>query len=202
MTRTLLILLGWACWLSPSIYAQEAQDSLILKAPSDWRIEQISFPLAFAPDLPYHGFEDIRFMPGWHEKDSPEFWSYTFVWFIEDALDLNENKLKSIIELYFDGLNQVVRNMNKDSSDQISATEAHFKASLKEGGPAEYYSGKLTVYDAFFTKSPIQLFAQVRYFACPKQERNLVWFMFSPKAFTDPVWESLESVELAIPCKE
>ena len=39
--------------------------SFVLPAPDGWGKETISFPIDFAPDIPYVGTEELRFTPGW-----------------------------------------------------------------------------------------------------------------------------------------
>ena len=37
-----------------------ARDELLPSTPEGWQYERIDFPLAFAPELDYEGFEELR----------------------------------------------------------------------------------------------------------------------------------------------
>ena len=86
------------------ITAQNHQDSLVLTTNDQWRNEMINFPLSFAPEIDLKGYEDIRFLKGWHEAKSEEFWSYGFVWVLKEKPLLSEKSLNIMINQYFDGL--------------------------------------------------------------------------------------------------
>ncbi len=62
MTKRLIILFTILPILAVAGFAQDKNSSL-LPVPEDWRFEKIDFPLDFAPDLDYQGFEELRFAP-------------------------------------------------------------------------------------------------------------------------------------------
>src|SRR5829696_1417230 len=67
-----------------------------LSIPKDWTIERFLIPIAFAPQIPYKGVEDIRFTPGWAKAKSEDYWSYAFLWYLDgevktDAKTLDNN---------------------------------------------------------------------------------------------------------------
>ena len=45
--------------------------------------------LFFAPSIKYKGVEDIRFTPGWGKAGSEEYWTYAFLWFLDDEPFVN-----------------------------------------------------------------------------------------------------------------
>ncbi len=51
-------------------HAQEVQPRM-MTLPQEWEFEYLEFPLAFAPDLEYNGFEELRFAPGMFDTASP-----------------------------------------------------------------------------------------------------------------------------------
>jgi hypothetical protein len=46
--------------------------------PKGWGVERFPIPIEFAPQVNYKGVEDVRFAPGWGDKTSEQYWSYTF----------------------------------------------------------------------------------------------------------------------------
>lgn len=190
-------------FLGQPLPAQEKPDTLpnLLIAPDTWRLEQIPLPLSFAPNLPYQGVESIRFMPGWAKPESREFWTYTFIWFLEEDPQLSQDSLEAHMKYYFDGLAQVVT-QEEDSlgSPSIPKTQASFQADSLLKQPS-YYQGVLKIFDSFATKAPLTLYTRVKGFYCPNVERHIVWFMFSPQAYSDPIWGEFKKVRFAFPCR-
>ncbi|MEM7513772.1 MAG: hypothetical protein AAF388_22790, partial [Bacteroidota bacterium] len=86
----------------------------ILSAPDNWNSEIIPFPLSFAPDIEFEGFEDIRFAPGWADTESKEFWTYHFTWVLNQKIPTTEESLADIFQVYYDGLSQVVLEEQND----------------------------------------------------------------------------------------
>lgn len=103
------------------VWGQEIKT--ILRAPEDWNSEIISFPLDFAPQIDFTGFEDIRFAPGWADQNSDEFWTYHFTWFIEQKGAMTEDLLTEILTIYYDGLAQTVLTEQSDNSAPLSSCE-------------------------------------------------------------------------------
>lgn len=195
MEKLLWILI---CLLTASLTAQEAADAdfAVLKAPENWRTELIKFPLSFAPDLDLRGMEDIRFAPGWADKNAEDFWNYAFVWYLNDNPKLTEEKLENYMETYFDGLMQVV-----GKSKEIEKTNSLFFGKADDPLQPDFI-GKIRVYDAFFVKDIITLYTKVRIFFCVKTQKHMVFFRVAPKSFGDEVWKNLKEVSVGINCKK
>ncbi|MEO0472260.1 MAG: hypothetical protein AAF206_21730 [Bacteroidota bacterium] len=181
------IFLFLICFLAISfVSAQEKNESLsILKSPENWRSELIPFPLSFAPEIDFTGVEDIRFAKGWNDQESPEFWAYAFVWYLENDPQLSDSRLQELMKLYYYGI------MGVDN------TVALF---LPSGDG--HFIGRVQTHDRFFTKQPLLLNIRVETSYCTKQKRHLVLFQLSPQAFDHAVWESFQEVEIAVDCGE
>src|ERR1044072_1143964 len=76
------------------------QPPYFLDTPQHWDIERFLVPIAFAPSIPYKGIEDIRFTPGWSKKDSDEYWAYTFLWYLDGAVSLDEKTIEKNLSAY------------------------------------------------------------------------------------------------------
>ena len=85
-------------------FGQEKEDLNLLVTDSTWIKEIIKFPIGFAQEIKFEGFEDLRFPPGWSKQDSPNFWSYVWAWSINGIEGLTENEMEKNIQFYFDGL--------------------------------------------------------------------------------------------------
>ena len=162
----------------------ESDAQLVLSSPQGWRQERIDFPLGFAPTLPYQGFEDIRFAPGWSDQKAEDFWSYVFVWYVDEDPQLTAATLKNQVKLYFDGLMKT-----QNARVEISA-----------GSDKSNYQGHAVVKDAFFTQQQMQLNFSVKVADCPAHNKHLVVFRLSPQKPQHVVWESLHEVKVMLEC--
>lgn len=176
-----------------SSFAQ-AQDKpkhqTVLEAPSDWRPETIPLPLGFAPSIDYKGFEDVRFAPGWSDTEANDYFTYMFVWYLDEDPKLNAETLADHMKAYFGGLMSGVSGRS-DLPDVVST--------FKEKSTG-LYTGYVDTYDAFFKKSALKLYTTVHSSYCEKTGKYLVRFNFSPKNSDDPLWKKFEEVKLKIDC--
>lgn len=146
-----------------------------LNLPEGWRPEVIKLPLTFAPDIPITGTEEVRFAPGWGDVDSEEYFSYAFVWFLDDPKDLTIEDLEYFLIAYFDGIMGMVGGFE----------EVGTFTSLDQDG--DFYQGELNTLDGFFTKSELIL-----NFTIEKLEEGKVWFFrLSPQPMDHAIWEQL-----------
>jgi len=159
----------------------------LIETPDRWRKEIIYFPLPFAKSLPYKGVEEIKFSKGWSDSNSNYFWTYAFVWHIENSRNFDELKLQNDLESYFNGL------MNENEKDILKSSNS--RAAIQNDGN-DNYSGKVKIYDAFFTKKEIELNVKVNIETNKKNRTKYVLFKFSPKHFSDNIWEELKSVKI------
>jgi len=175
-------------------FGQEKES--VLSAPDNWIAEIIPFPLGFAPSIDFVGFEDLRFAPGWKDSTSQEFWAYTFVWYIEKEAPMTESKLTESFNSYYDGLMGVdVRNQaDSTNSNHLDKTLCLF-VKTNEG-----FTGKMRVYDRFFTKDYMTLNIKVRESFCPKTNKQIIFCDISPMAIDHEVWKIFDDVKLNVAC--
>ncbi len=191
-TTLTLILLTYCSILS---FGQEHQT--VLSAPDNWKSEIIPFPLGFAQEIDFVGFEDLRFAPEWNDSSSQQFWTYAFVWYIDKGPAMNEKTLTEYFNLYYDGLMGVNESRNKNNADakKLDKTLCLF---IKT---ADGFSGKMRVYDRFFTKDYMMLNIEVRETFCSKTNKQIVRCDISPKDFGHEVWDKFDGVKLDVICE-
>lgn len=177
-------------------YAQENEG--ILSTPDNWKREIIAFPLGFAPSIDFVGYEDLRFAPGWSDRGSQEFWSYSFAWYIELDTAMTEQKLTEAFCLYYDGLMGV--DMQNPADTNLSARLD--KTSCEFIRTQTGFSGKMKVYDAFFTKDYMTLNIRVKEYFCRKTNKQIIVCDISPKAFDHAVWRIFDQVKLRLNCED
>ncbi len=175
--------------------ATESPLPFSMPVPDGWRTETIPFPLGFAPDLPYRGLEELRFSPGMFVEGSPEFWSYTFVWWVEDDDPTETAALDAHLESYFRGLAAAVA-----PAREIDLADAVFSTSLVSIGEGEF-SGRAETPDAFVTGGQVRLNVRGSVVDCLDQGRRAAIFSLSPQEPTHPVWRHLDAVRTGFRCR-
>lgn len=170
-------------------FGQEKEDLYFLEADSTWFKEVIEFPLIFAGDIPFEGYEDLRFDEGWAKEDSPGFWSYVCAWNVNGSIDPTKTLLEDYMQLYFDGLMDVGPNSGRQ--EKIKGTTAIF---LKED--TSKYKGKIKTFDTRFTQKSMILNVLIETVFCEKTNTTIILFRFSPTEFTDAIWYKLNDVKV------
>jgi CubicO group peptidase (beta-lactamase class C family) len=167
-------------------------DENLLETIDTWSQEIFVFPLNFARDINYKGFEDVRFPKGWSNKDTTTFWSYAGAWSIDEEKVFTKKELNAVWRLYFDGL---MNDVNKIHGAKLEKTVANFEVE-KTTKNSTHFTGKLRVVNAFGANEPIELHAKVEQRICPSSKRSFVLFKFSPSAFNQEVWKELDAIIL------
>ena len=165
----------------------------VLSSPPDWKSELMFFPLGFAPSIDFNGIEDLRFRPNWSDSTSQEFWTYTFVWYIDSNFVCNEKNLADILNVYYDGL-MGIDEKNKKAEKKVNKTTSIIQ---KNKGTFE---GSIEVYDAFFTKRNMTLNVKIKEAYCSKNNKQLIEFELSPKDYDHAVWDFFNEIELTVNC--
>ena len=195
MNRIQICLL-FALLLFTNILLGQQTESKI-SASNDWRGELFDFPLEFAPEIDLKGFEEIKFSPGWADSTANDFWTYHFTWFLEKEYSITEEFLSDSFELYFDGLAKAVLGQQDDSSIIVEPDQSLCLFIKSREG----FSGKLRIFDSFFTKDYIILNVKVREKICEKTNEHIVSFDLSPKSFDDDIWQIFQNVEVIKECQ-
>ena len=157
---------------------------------TDWGKEFFHFPLHFAPQIPYEGVEEVVFPRNWIKPDSTDFWSYVFVWALDNKKKVTASELESTLKQYFDGLMGVVKD---DKEAEIIQTSAQFEKNTYAQDSADFI-GELTIFDGFATNKALKLNAKIYSNYCEEKEQLILLFRFSPREFNQPIWAKLATV--------
>lgn len=188
----IITLLLFVILLTSASSAQDDSSINLMITEDSWRKEAFKFPKPFAPAVDFDGVADVRFTDGWSTADSPKFWSYAFAWKLNLEKGLSDSQIEHYLELYFDGLMQVV---NRDTSIHVPSTTALFIS--KSTAEAEVsYKGKIRLYDAFFSTEMITLKVNGEYHYCTDHDNHVYLFRLSPKDLDNEVWNHLNKAAL------
>jgi hypothetical protein len=162
-------------------------------------IERFLIPIEFAPNIPYKGVEDIRFIPGWGDIKHPNYWSYAFLWYLDGSPDITSNMIEKNLAEYYDGL--IGRNIEKRKIPQnmITKTVTHFAAIKPEQGDLKTFTGTINMLD-YMAQKPIVLHAKIHIRKCDGMDKTFVFHQLSPQLFTTQVWDFLNRLWTDFKC--
>ena len=169
-----------------------------LPTPKGWGTEKIPFPINFAPSIDYKGVEEIRFMPNWANKDSANYWSYVFVWYLDGITVFEPSVLEEKMKIYYEGLAAIVKSVPRE---KLIPVIAKFKYDPMPKGQNRDFTGTIEMLD-YMTATKQVLYAKIHSAVVPTENRSLVWFELSPQSFTHPLWKDLEKIRKEAKCKK
>ena len=173
--------------------APKVASELLPETPEGWRFERIDFPLPFAPDLKYTGFEELRFAPGMFDAKSDTYFTYVFAMRITNEFKVSAVDLKSFLETYFRGLCRMVSkdtNFKIDPS-KISAVvqEDHFEAQR-----ARHFRITLSSFDPFVTGKPLMLNLEILVVKMSPTDHR-IFAAISPQPTGASIWKLLRKLK-------
>ncbi|WP_452597710.1 hypothetical protein [Pontimicrobium sp. MEBiC01747] len=178
------------CALQSNAQQDEIKQSVLI-ADTTWLEEVIPFPIRFAPEIKYQGFEDLRFAKHWSDKTHPEFWSYLFTWHVKGEIKPTVETLETNLKHYYNGLMGVV---NKDKTFKVPDSNILFiETETLDKSPL--YVGKAKIYDSFHTKTIITFNIQVTYRYCKVSNTSDIIFKLSPQAFNHNIWQRFKTIK-------
>lgn len=160
--------------------------------PAGWRTETIPFPLGFAPALPYHGVEELRFGPSFFKPSSPTYFTYTFAFELDGAPAMSPEILGSNLQTYFTGLMSAVTHAPSDPALHTATIRADAKAT-------NHYRGEVHTIDGFGDKRALALHLEADTMVCG--DKRIVLASLSPQPESNSIWQELAGLRAAFPCK-
>ena len=177
MHPALLVLLGAVLPQSPQ--------SLLPPTPDGWRYERLDFPLSFAPELAFEGFEELRFAPGMSDADSGSYFSYALAIRLEGDIALDIAFFESFLTPYYRGLCESV-----GASRQLDLDLSGFSVTVKDEG--RRFLATIEMVDPFLTGEPLTLFLEL--YVQPGPRKTELLGLASPKPQDAPIWEELHAI--------
>jgi hypothetical protein len=203
--KNLIILM--LCVTSLSIYGQEKTEfdghkweaPYYLPIPKDWTFERFLVPPSFASAIQYKGVEDIRFTPGWSKIESNEYWSYAFLWFLDDAKEFDSKTLENNLTAYYIGLFNINTDKSKTDTTKLIQVNVSISSKKAENEDRKTFEGVVKMND-YMTKKPISLNLIIHIKSCEAQNKTFAFFELSPKPYSDNVWNDLNQLWLNFKC--
>lgn len=173
-----------------SLYAEPKADSVLLpETPPDWRFERLDFPLTFAPELKYDGFEELRFAPGMFNAKSDTYFTYIFAMKITNDVSIDAKMLKSFLETYFRGLCRTVAE-GTDFVIDVSKISATVQEDHYEAEHSRHFTVTLDSFDPFVTGKPLMLHLEMVVVETNRNDHR-IFAAVSPGPVDTPMWKLL-----------
>lgn len=166
---------------------------LLPETPPNWRYERIDFPLPFAPELKYDGFEELGFAPGMFNVKSDTYFTYIFAMKITNDVSIDVKLLKSLLETYFRGLCRTVSE-GTDFDIDVSKISATVREDHYEAPRTRHFTVMLNSYDPFVTGKKLKLRLEMLVVERNRNDHR-IFAAASPKPAESPVWKMLRMLK-------
>jgi hypothetical protein len=168
-----------------------------LNAPKDWRSETINFPLDFAPEIKYQGFEELRFAPGMFKPDSDTYFTYAFFWCLNGDEKITPAILESNLTIYFKGLCKAVGEARHLKIDASKISVKVNSDDLNAGAKSRYtkiYRATIDTFDPFNKGEAIKLNGEIAFLDYSSNNLTVLFFCISTKPFNNEIWKQLYQI--------
>lgn len=176
--------------------SQEAQPQL-LTIPENWSFEFIAFPLDFAADLDYKGFEELRFSPGMFDTTSNRYFTYLFAAELEGKHSFSIPETKKFIKQYYQGLSHAVAQSKETSVDTSKIKVIIQKAKVKTGIHDAYFI-TVNFVDSFTNNQEVLLNIELVVLHAKSDQNTYLVAAVSPQPKYSEVWKELYSYRKAL----
>jgi hypothetical protein len=174
-----------------------------IKTPEKWGKERIPFPLGFAKDIDYKGFEELRFAPGMFKPEADDYFSYAFLFWLEGTVAVDAKTLEADLLKYYKGLCTAVA---KSRKLELDFSKIAVKATKQEGKPklageeSDFYHARIDWFDPFTTGKPLTLHLELWSRPADAGKSTCLFALASPKEKSAPVWEVLRKIQADFSC--
>lgn len=193
--RTQLVIL--LIFATTSFVLAQDTNPVILHEPQDWRFERIDFPLDFAPEIKYEGFEELRFAPGMFDTLSDTYFTYVFVISINEKESITKDELVSLLSSYYKGLCVEVA-----KSSKLTVDSAEIKISLETPNKTkeniQAYTAQIKFFDVFNTGQEVNLNIDLEIISNTQENKIAIIALVSPQNRDSIVWTALNDIRSKI----
>jgi|GEM_PF-628360 len=174
---------------APGVQRRVGASATILKEPADWRLETMSVPPGFAPDVKLNGSEEIRFAPGMFDNTSDTYFTCELAILTDGAPDLSTAEIRDFLEKYYRGLST-----SQAQRTGLKVDPAQMKATVSPSPTADAknrFDAQVDFFDSFSDGRKITLNVEVQVLPLPARKQTCVILLVSPGAKDSAVWRTL-----------
>lgn len=187
-----LICLFFLCIIPFNATGQQEQAE-ILKTPMDWRLEKITLPLDFAPQMKLEGVEELRFAPGMFDSNSENHFTYLFAIAISNKRTFKKKDIQLFLEQYYRGLSKVVaQGVEKELDFSKINVSIQRDPAIKSNG--KNYNIKVLYLDTFNHGEEVLLNVDMNVICNKKKKETYLFAKVSPQPKNHAVWNTMHNV--------
>ncbi len=180
--------------------AGQENSSLLPKTQEGWRYERLAFPLSFAPDLKYQGFEELRFAPGMFNPQSDTYFTYIFAVRLEGTHKIDSDFVRTFLFKYYRGLCKAV-GADRDPPQDLEKISVSVEKGEDQRTGAEVFLSEVVMFDAFVTGKPLTLNVEIVAADNPSAKATCLFALASPKPKSEKVWKLLYGLRPGFTCE-
>ena len=181
------------------VFGDEPAEDFRFDTAEGWKKERISLPPPFAPDMKLKGLEELRFAPGMFQAQSDSYFSYVFVFQVEDKPELTLEVMEKELLAYYRGLAGAVLNSRTLSADTNAFTLKLTEAGAIDEAPKppqtpKQYTGDLMWVEPFVTGKPQTLHLEIETWKRGDSNHRYMFVCVSPKPKTATIWRQMREI--------
>jgi hypothetical protein len=178
-----------------------SNNDFVIVAPPNWTQENYTFPLEFAKDVPYKGYEEALFSPFWGDRLSDECWTYVIIWWLQGSPPFNEKTFSQVLQQYYTGLARKSRPGTATPSDSASRAKVEVTKAKTDSSDSATYNASATIYDGNISMSQLHINLKIHVLSCAKGKATVVIYEISPKDYASTVWQTLDTIRSQFTCR-
>ena len=180
--------------------AGQEDPSLLPKTQEGWRYERLVFPLSFAPDLKYQGFEELRFAPGMFDPQSDTYFTYIFAVRLEGTHKIDSDFVRTFLFKYYRGLCEAA-GADRNPPLDLKKISVFVKKGEDQRTGADVFVAEVVMFDAFVTGKPMTLNIEIVAADDPNAKATCLFALASPKPKSHKVWKLLYGLRPRFTCQ-
>jgi hypothetical protein len=177
-----------------------SNNDFVIVTPPKWAQENYTFPLEFAKEIPYKGYEDAMFSPFWGDRLSDEFWTYVIIWWLSDSPQFNERIFGQVLQQYYTGLARKSRPGTATPSDSASRAKVEVTKAKTDSSDMATYNASAIIYDGNISMAQLHINLKIHVLSCGKGRATVVIYEISPKDYASSVWQTLDIIKSQFTC--
>ena len=170
-----------------------------LEVPAKWRTEDTPYPPPWARQLPWKGSLQLRFPPGFFQKQDPYFWSYPIFYWLRGDVLADRAALERALRAYDAGL--YGRQFKAEQIKMVVGADREFRGDRQT---IVYRRVTLHGFDPFVTRRPLTTYLETFRWYCPDSRYTAVLILRSARRPHphDPVWKRLLRFRASVGCPQ
>ena len=182
----------------------ELQKFAIKKPTPEWAGERIKLPPGFAPKLGLKGIEEILFAPGMFKAEAKDFFTYVFLFALEQKPVLTAAVLRKELLVYYTGLSRARMNDPKLDVSKFSVKLEPLKendVTPKGAMNVKSFRAEVVWLEPFTTKKMQTLHFELQTWQYKGSANQYLFVSASPQKRAAAIWKIMRGIRASVELK-